>query len=60
MTSRPATSAPGTPTSVRVEGAVGYLVRRNVRLKAGYQYNWRDGGRERSIGLAGAQLLYWF
>jgi hypothetical protein len=45
---------------VRVEGAVGYLVRRNVRLKAGYQYNWRDGGRERSIGLAGAQLLYWF
>jgi hypothetical protein len=44
----------------RVEGAVGYLLRRNVRLKAGYQYNWRDGGRERSIGLAGAQLLYWF
>jgi hypothetical protein len=44
----------------RIEGAVGYLVRRNVRLKAGYQYNWRDGGRERSIGMAGAQLLYWF
>ena len=45
---------------LRVEGAVGYLVRRNVRLKAGYQYNWRDGGRIRTIGLAGAQLLYWF
>jgi len=45
---------------LRVEGAVGYLVRRNVRVKAGYQYNWRDGGRERSIGMAGAQLLYWF
>jgi hypothetical protein len=45
---------------LRVEGAVGYLVRRNVRLKASYQYNWRDGGRERSIGLAGAQILYWF
>lgn len=44
----------------RVEGAVGYMMRRNVRLKAGYQYNWRDGGRERSIGMAGAQLLYWF
>jgi hypothetical protein len=44
----------------RVEGAVGYLLRRNVRLKAGYQYNWRDGGRERAIGMAGAQLLYWF
>jgi hypothetical protein len=44
----------------RLEGAVAYLVRRNVRLKAGYQYNWRDGGRERSLGMAGAQLLYWF
>ena len=44
----------------RVEGAVGYLVRRNVRLKASYQYNWRSGGRERTIGMAGAQLLYWF
>ncbi len=44
----------------RVEGAIAYLVRRNVRLKAGYQYNWRDGGRERSLGMAGAQLLYWF
>ena len=45
---------------LRGEGAVGYLVRRNVRLKAGYQYNWRDGGRERRVGMAGAQLLYWF
>lgn len=44
----------------RVEGAVGYLLRRNVRLKASYQYNWRDGGRERKAGMAGAQLLYWF
>jgi hypothetical protein len=47
------------PTT-RAEAALGYLVRRNVRLKAGYQYNWRDGGRERKAGLAGAQLLYWF
>ena len=45
---------------MRAEGAVGYLVRRNVRLKAGYQYNWRDGGRERRAGVAGAQLFYWF
>jgi hypothetical protein len=44
----------------RVEGGFGYLLRRNVRLKASYQYNWRDGGRIRSVGLAGAQLLYWF
>ena len=44
----------------RVEGGFGYLLRRNVRVKASYQYNWRDGGRIRSIGMAGAQLLYWF
>jgi hypothetical protein len=44
----------------RVEGGFGYLLRRNVRLKASYQYNWRDGGRIQSAGLAGAQLLYWF
>jgi hypothetical protein len=44
----------------RVEGAVGYMLRRNVRLKASYQYNWRNGGRVRQDGLAGAQLLYWF
>lgn len=44
----------------RVEAAVGYLLRRNVRLKASYQYNWREGGRERKAGMAGAQLLYWF
>lgn len=44
----------------RVEGALGYMVRRNVRLKASYQYNWRDGGRIREAPMAGAQLLYWF
>ena len=44
----------------RVEGALGYMVRRNVRLKASYQYNWRNGGRIREAPLAGAQLLYWF
>jgi hypothetical protein len=44
----------------RVEGALGYMLRRNVRLKASYQYNWRDGGRRRTAGMAGAQLLYWF
>jgi hypothetical protein len=44
----------------RVEGAVGYMLRRNVRLKASYQYNWRNGGRIREAPLAGAQLLYWF
>ena len=46
---------------LRVEGAVGYLVRRNVRVKAGYQVpTGGTAGEERSIGMAGAQLLYWF
>ena len=44
----------------RVEGAVGYLVRRNVRVKAGYQYNWRDGGRERAGTFISGQILFWF
>jgi hypothetical protein len=44
----------------RVEAAAGYLLRRNVRLKASYQYNWRDGGRLRREGLLGGQLVYWF
>jgi hypothetical protein len=44
----------------RAEAGFGYLLRRNVRLKATYQYNWRDGGRIQKQGMAGAQLLYWF
>lgn len=44
----------------RVEAGASYLVRRNVRVKASYQYNWRDGGRLRQDGLLGVQLAYWF
>lgn len=44
----------------RVEAAVGYAVRRQVQLKAAYQYNWRDGGLVRSQGLVAGQILVWF
>ena len=45
---------------LRLEGGAGYSIRRNITLKGAYQYNRRDGGRERSLGLVAGQLLYWF
>ncbi len=55
----------GRPTSwdapvTRAAAAWGLYVRRNVVVRAEYQYNWRDGGRPRARGLPSAQLLYWF
>ena len=44
----------------RIEAGAGYSVRRNVTLKASYQYNRRDGGRVRSASLGAAQVLLWF
>lgn len=44
----------------RVEGGGGYSIRRHLLLKAVYQYNRRDGGRQRSLGLVAGQLLFWF
>ena len=44
----------------RVEAAVSYSPERHLQVRAGYQYNWRDGGRVREEGLAVAQLLVWF
>jgi len=44
----------------RLEAGVGYTIRRNVRAKISYQYNWRDAARVRREGLVGAQLVYWF
>ncbi len=43
----------------RLEAGVGYTIRRNIRAKVAYQYNWRDA-RVRREGLLGAQLVYWF
>jgi hypothetical protein len=44
----------------RVELAASYRLRRNVRVKAAWQYDWRDGGRVRREGHAALQLGYWF
>jgi hypothetical protein len=44
----------------RIEAGVGYLLQRNVKLKAAYQYDWRDGGRVRREGHFAVQALYWF
>ena len=44
----------------RVEAGGGYSIRRNVMLKASYQYNRRDGGPVAVAHLAAAQVLLWF
>ena len=44
----------------RVEAGAGYSIRRNIVVKGAYQYNWRDGTRHSTLGLASAQLLVWF
>jgi hypothetical protein len=44
----------------RVEAGGGYSVRRNLMLKATYQYNRRDGGLVAVARLAAAQVVLWF
>lgn len=44
----------------RVETGLGFRLRRGVRLKGVYQYNWRDGGYVRREGFAVAQLAVRF
>lgn len=44
----------------RVEGMLGYRVTRQVDLRAGYQYNWREAGRVRERGFPTLQALMWF
>ncbi|HXB53767.1 MAG TPA: hypothetical protein VN461_03225 [Vicinamibacteria bacterium] len=43
----------------RVEGGLGYSVRRDLLFKLVYQHNWKDGGPLRSQGFLAAQLLFW-
>ena len=45
---------------MRFEGGGGYNIRRQVQLKAVYQYNRRDNGAMKSLGLVAGQLLFWF
>ena len=44
----------------RVEAVVGFRVTRRIDVKAGWQGDWRDGGRVRSRGFPIAQFLAWF
>lgn len=44
----------------RAEAGVSYTPVRHLVLKAGYQRNWRSGGRVRRSGLLAAQVIAWF
>ena len=53
----------GTPWDAavdRVEAALGFRLRRDVEVRAGWQQNWRAGGRVRARGFPAFQLLAWF
>jgi hypothetical protein len=44
----------------RLEAGFGFSVRRNLLLKAVYQYNERDGGVVRSRDFGAVQVLWWY
>lgn len=44
----------------RVEAIVGYRAARNLEIRAGWQHDWRQGGRVRTRGMPAMQVLYWF
>jgi hypothetical protein len=44
----------------RLEVTAALRIARTLEVRGGYQYNWRDGGRVRTLGFPTLQLLYWF
>jgi hypothetical protein len=44
----------------RVEVGGGYLLQRNLQLKASFQRNTRAGGRVTHLKIGSAQLVFWF
>lgn len=44
----------------RVEAGLGRALRRNLRVMASYQYNWRDGGPRRQAGLVAGRAVVSF
>lgn len=55
----------GTPTPwdapvKRVEGTAAFRLTRTIEVRGGYQYNWREAGRVRTLGFPTLQCLYWF
>jgi hypothetical protein len=45
---------------LRVEAGIGYTLRPDLRLRASYQHNWRDGGPLREDGLLAAKATLSF
>jgi hypothetical protein len=48
------------PPVERVSTDVGYRIDRQLEVRAGWQMNWRSGGRVLTRGYPAAQLLFWF
>jgi hypothetical protein len=44
----------------RLSADVGYRAERQLEIRAGWQMNWRDGGRISKRGYPALQLLFWF
>lgn len=44
----------------RFEVGGGYLLQRNLQLKASFQHNARDGGRVTHLKIGSAQVVFWF
>lgn len=44
----------------RVELGGGYLLQRNLQLKASFQRNTREGGRVTHLKIGSAQVVFWF
>jgi hypothetical protein len=44
----------------RIEAVMGYRVARNLEVRAGWQHNWRKGGRVTTRGIPMMQILYWY
>jgi hypothetical protein len=44
----------------RVEVGGGYLLQRNLQLKASFQRNTREGGRVTHLNIGSAQIVFWF
>jgi hypothetical protein len=44
----------------RVEGTIGFRARPDLEIRAGWQQNWRSGGRVTRNGVPALQVLWWF
>lgn len=54
------TRAPWDAPVTRLEIGGGYSLQRNLLLRLSYQYNTRDDGPVRTLGLLAGQLQFWF